>query len=97
MVGKPPEVSNAMKMRKNIFSELEGDNWPENACGNISSQALGACLAESQFEGCAAQLALCFHATVLLGGHLFIIHWVSHGGGDRSSGLWGVGGTKNQQ
>jgi hypothetical protein len=27
-----------MKMRKNIFPELEGDNWVENACGNIYSQ-----------------------------------------------------------
>jgi hypothetical protein len=36
------------------FSEFEGDNWAKIACGNISSQALSACLAESQFKGCAA-------------------------------------------
>jgi hypothetical protein len=74
MGGKPPGVSNVMKMRKKIFSELERYNWAENAGGNITSQALGACLAESQFVGCAAQQALRFCAMVLLGGHLLIIH-----------------------
>jgi hypothetical protein len=71
-----------MKVRKNIFSELEGDNWVENACGNITSQALGACLEESQFEGCAVQQALHFRTTVLLSGHLFVIHWVCCHSGD---------------
>ncbi len=52
--GEPPGVSNVMKMQKKNLSELEGDNWAKNACGNITSQALGACLAESQFEECAA-------------------------------------------
>jgi hypothetical protein len=37
-----------------FFSEFEGNNWAKIACGNISSQALSACLAESQFKGCAA-------------------------------------------
>jgi hypothetical protein len=40
-------------MIKNWFAEFEGDNWAEGAVGNISSQALSACLAESQFERCA--------------------------------------------
>jgi hypothetical protein len=39
-----------MKMIKNVFSEFEWDNWSENSGGNVTSQALGACLAESQFE-----------------------------------------------
>ncbi len=82
MGGKPPGVSNIVKMIKNAFPEFEGDNWAKIACGNISSQVLSACLAESQFEGCAAQQTLRFRATVLLGGHLFEIHLVSrqHGG-----------------
>jgi hypothetical protein len=71
-----------MKMRNNIFSELEGDNWVENAHGNITSHALGACLAESQFEGCSAQQALCFCAVVLLGSHPFVINWVCWRDGD---------------
>jgi hypothetical protein len=29
-----------MKMGKNIFSELEGDNWAKSASGNVASQAL---------------------------------------------------------
>jgi hypothetical protein len=59
-----------------FFSEFEGDNLVKSACGNVSSQALSACLAESQFKECAAQQPLRFWATVLLGGHLFKIHWV---------------------
>jgi hypothetical protein len=74
--GEPPGVSNIEKMIKNAFPEFEGDNWAKIACGNISSQALSTCLAKSQFEGCAAQQTLHFRATVLLGGHLFKIHWV---------------------
>jgi hypothetical protein len=31
-------------MIKIDFSEFKGDNWAKIACGNISSQALGACL-----------------------------------------------------
>jgi hypothetical protein len=54
MGGEPPGVSNIVKMIKNVFSEFEGNNWVKIACGNISSQALSACLAESQFKGCAA-------------------------------------------
>jgi hypothetical protein len=65
-----------MKMGKNIFSELEGNNWAKGARGNVASQALSACLAESQFKRCAAQQTLRFWATVLLGGHLFEIHWI---------------------
>ncbi len=53
MGGKPPRVSNIVKMIKNIFSEIEGNNWAKIACGNVSSQALRACLEERQFEGCA--------------------------------------------
>ncbi len=34
------------------------------ARGNVSSQALSACLVESQFEGCATQQTLRFQATV---------------------------------
>ncbi len=52
--GEPPGVSNIVKIIKNAFSEFEGDNWAKIAYGNISSQALSAYLAESQFEGCAA-------------------------------------------
>ncbi len=74
MGGKPPRVSNIVKMIKNVFSEFEGNNWAKIACGNISSQGLSACLAENQFKGCAAQQTLRFWATVLLGGHLFKIH-----------------------
>jgi hypothetical protein len=40
-----------MEIIKNGFSEFEGYNGAESA---VSSQALSACLAESQFEGCAA-------------------------------------------
>jgi hypothetical protein len=47
-------VSDIVKMIKNVFSEFEGDDWAKIACGNISSQALNACLAESQCKGCAA-------------------------------------------
>jgi hypothetical protein len=47
-------MSNIMKMCKNIFSELLGDNWLEDASKKVTGQALSACLAESQFEGCAA-------------------------------------------
>ncbi len=80
--GEPPVVSDIVKMIKNVFSELEGNNWAKIACGNISRQALSACLAESQFKGCATQQTPRFWATVLLGGHLFEIHWICrrHGG-----------------
>ncbi len=44
---EPPGGCNIMKVQKNIFSELEGDNWAENARGNFTSHALGGCLAES--------------------------------------------------
>jgi hypothetical protein len=44
---------------------------------------LTACLAKSLFEGCAAQQTLRFRATVLLGGHFFVIHWIRRrSGGD---------------
>jgi hypothetical protein len=43
-----------MKMGKNILSEFEGDNSAESAGVNVTSQALGAWLAETQFERCAA-------------------------------------------
>jgi hypothetical protein len=69
-------VSDIEKMIKNVFSEFEGNNWAKIACGNISSQAFSACLAESQLKGCAAQQTLRFWATGLLGGHLFEIHWI---------------------
>ncbi len=39
-----------MKMIKNVFSEFEGNYWAKIACGNVSSQALSACLAERQFN-----------------------------------------------
>jgi hypothetical protein len=39
-----------MKVGENIFSELEGDNWAKSARRNVASQALSACLAESQFK-----------------------------------------------
>jgi hypothetical protein len=45
--GEPPGVSNIMKMSKNIFSELEGNNWAKDANGNVTSQALSSCLAKS--------------------------------------------------
>jgi hypothetical protein len=54
MGGKPPAVSNIVKIIKNVFPEFEGNKWVKIACGNVSSQALSAFLAESQFEGCAA-------------------------------------------
>jgi hypothetical protein len=41
-------------MVKNGFSEFKEDSGVKIACGNISSQALSACLAESQFERCPA-------------------------------------------
>ncbi len=47
--GYPPEMSDIVKMIKNGFPEFKGDNSAEVACGNISSQALSASLAESQF------------------------------------------------
>ncbi len=75
MGGEPPWVSNIVKMIKNDFSESKGNNWEKIACGNISSQALSACLAESQFEECAPK-TLRFWAMVLLGSHLFEIYWV---------------------
>jgi hypothetical protein len=54
MGGEPPRVSNIVKMIKNVFSELEGNNWAKIACGNVSSQTLSAFRVESQFEGFAA-------------------------------------------
>jgi hypothetical protein len=42
--GKPPMVSNIVEMIKNSFSEFEGDNGAESVSGNVSSQALSACL-----------------------------------------------------
>jgi hypothetical protein len=54
MGGKPPGVSKIMKMGENILSELEGDNWAKSASRNVASQALSACLAESQFKRYAA-------------------------------------------
>ncbi len=84
MGGEPPWVSNIVKMIKSDFLEFKDvllkfkkvtfDHWAKIACGNISSQAFSACLAESKFEGCVAQKMLPFRATVLLGGHLFEIH-----------------------
>jgi hypothetical protein len=67
-------MSNIVKMVNNGFCEFKGNNWTKIACGNISSSALSACLAESQFERCAAQQALHFWAAVLLDGHLFKTH-----------------------
>jgi hypothetical protein len=43
-------MSDNVKMVKNGLSEFEGDNREKIACGNISIQALSACLAESQFQ-----------------------------------------------
>jgi hypothetical protein len=51
-------------MIKNVFPEFERNSLAKIVCGNVSSQALSACLAESQFEGCAAQQTLRFQATV---------------------------------
>jgi hypothetical protein len=42
-------MSNIVDMIKKGFSEFEGDIGVKIACGNISSQALSACLTESQF------------------------------------------------
>jgi hypothetical protein len=33
-------------MGKNILAKLEGHDWAKIASGNVTSQALGACLAE---------------------------------------------------
>ncbi len=52
--GKPPGVSNIVKVGKNILLEFEGDNWVKSASGNVASQMLSACLAESQFKKCAS-------------------------------------------
>ncbi len=83
--GKAPGVNNIVKMGKNIFAKFEGDNWAKSASGNITSQALGACLVECQFKRCAAQQTLRLWATALLGGHLLKIHWICRRrGGDRS-------------
>jgi hypothetical protein len=76
MGGKPPGVTNIVKMVENSFSEFEGYNRAESAIGNVSSQALSAWLVESQFEGCAAQQPLRFRAAVLLGCHHYEIHWI---------------------
>jgi hypothetical protein len=69
-------VSDIVKMVKNGFSEFKVNNWTKIACGNISSQALSACLAESHFKQYAAQQALRFRAADLLGSHLFEIQWI---------------------
>jgi hypothetical protein len=47
MGGKPIGVSNVLKMRKNIFSEFEGNNWAKDASGNVARRALSACLVKS--------------------------------------------------
>jgi hypothetical protein len=79
-----------MKIIKNIIPEVEGNNWAENASGNVTSQVLSACLVESQFEGYAAQQTLRFCEMVFLGGHLFEIQRICRcSGSDCSSGLWG--------
>ncbi len=52
--GEPPWVSNVVEMIKNGFSEFEGNTAAESAGGNVSSQVLSTCQAESQFEGSAA-------------------------------------------
>ncbi len=44
--GEPPGVSNIVKVGKNILAKLEGHNGTKIASGNVTSQALGACLAE---------------------------------------------------
>ncbi len=44
--GEPPGVSNIVKMGKNIFAKFKEDNGAKIASGNVTSQALGACLAE---------------------------------------------------
>ncbi len=46
--GKLPGMSNIVKMGKNIFAKFEGYNWAKIASGNVTSQALGACLAGVQ-------------------------------------------------
>jgi hypothetical protein len=61
-------------MIKNSFSGFKGDYVVKSFGGNVSSQVLSACLAESQFESCATQQPPCFRAAVLLGGHLFVVH-----------------------
>jgi hypothetical protein len=63
-------------MITNGFSEFEGNNGAESVGRNVTSQALSTCLADSQFERCAAQQVLCFWAAELLGGHSFEIHWI---------------------
>ncbi len=52
--GKPPRVINIVKVGKNILSKFEGGDWAKSASGNVTSQALSTCLAECQFERCAA-------------------------------------------
>jgi hypothetical protein len=47
MGGEPPGVSNIVEMIKYSFSEFEGDDGAKSARGNISSLALGTCLAEN--------------------------------------------------
>jgi hypothetical protein len=47
MGGKPPGVSNIVEVIKNSFFEFKGDNGAKSAGGNVSSQALRACLAKS--------------------------------------------------
>jgi hypothetical protein len=47
MGGKPLGVSNIVEMIKNSLSEFKGDDGTKSAGGNVSSQALSACLAES--------------------------------------------------
>jgi hypothetical protein len=47
---KSPGLSNIAKIIKNGFSEYKGISGAKSAGGNISSQALSACLVESQLE-----------------------------------------------
>jgi hypothetical protein len=54
-------------MRENLFSELGWDDWAKDACGHIANQAVCACLAVHQDEGCTAEQALRFRAAILLG------------------------------
>jgi hypothetical protein len=41
MEGKPPGVSNVMKIGENIFSELEGNNWVKSASENVVERLSG--------------------------------------------------------
>jgi hypothetical protein len=57
--GKPPRVSNVMKMGKNILYEFEWDNWPENASGKANLrdvQTSKRCVSAQRF--CSAAISL---------------------------------------